>query len=148
LIEKNVRLGLGAMEAKALSELAGEGKTVFSLDELAKKTVSRAMARKMASDLVKKKWLERLNKGTYLILELAAGNKPQWTEDSFFIASKLAKPYYIGYLSMLHFYGWTEQIPTTITIATTKTTRPKKILGTKYEFVALATSSIPPAYSG
>lgn len=138
MVSKTIRMGLGASESKILSDLAAEGKTVFSIEELAEKTKSKAMARKMGSDLAKKKWIERLTKGTYMILELAAGSTPKWSEDSFYIASKLAKPYYIGYLSMLNYYGWTEQLPVTVTIATTKATRNKKILGVNYEFVVFS----------
>lgn len=133
-----MRMGLGASESKILSDLAAEGKTVFLIEELAEKTSSKAMARKIASTLAKKKWIERLTKGIYMILELAAGSSPKWSEDSFYIASKLAKPYYIGYLSMLNYYGWTEQLPVTVMVATTKATRNKKILGVNYEFVVLS----------
>lgn len=136
--KETMRMGLSSSESKAISCLSAEGKSVFSIAELAEKTGSKARARKMASALAKKKWLERLSRGTYLILELAAGSRPEWAEDSSYIASKLAKPYYIGYLSMLNFYGWTEQVPATVTVATTKITRGKKILGVKYEFITLS----------
>jgi len=39
---------------------------------------------------------------------------------------------------MLNYYSWTEQVPRTITIATTKVLREKNILGTKYEFITLS----------
>jgi predicted transcriptional regulator of viral defense system len=138
MVKEILRKGLGSAESQILSDLASEGKVVFSIDELAQKTSSRPLARKIASTLSRKKWVERLSKGLYLILELAAGSKPEWSEDSFYIASKLARPYYIGYLSMLHYYSWTEQVPNTITVATTKITKPKIIHGTKYEFVTLS----------
>ena len=131
------RKGLGTLEAEVLSELNAEGKTVFSIDELAAKTGSAVKARKMASKLVKKKWLGRLKRGVYLIMELAAGKTPQWTEDSYFIASKLVSPYYIGYYDMLHEYGWTEQIPFTVTVATTKKAKSRAIYGVNYKFITL-----------
>jgi predicted transcriptional regulator of viral defense system len=136
--KETVRLGLSAFESKILSGLSAEGKSIFYISELAKKIGSKVRARKLVSTLAKKKWLERLAKGTYLILELSAGSNPEWSEDSFYIASKLAKPYYIGYLSMLNYYGWTEQIPLTVTVATTKSTRRKKILGVNYDFFVLS----------
>ena len=136
--KESVRLGLSAFESKILSNLSAEGKSIFYISELAKKIGSKVKARKLVSTLAKKKWLERLTKGTYMILELSAGSNPEWSEDSFYIASKLAKPYYIGYLSMLNYYGWTEQIPITVTVATTKSTRCKKILGVNYDFLVLS----------
>lgn len=131
---KDIRTGIGTMESGVLSDLVAEGKTIFSIKDLVEKTGSPTKARKMASALVKKNWLVRLKKGTYLALELAAGSKPVWSEDSFYIASYLCEPYYVGFYSMLNFYGWTEQIPVTVSIVTTKTPKPKVILGVKYEF--------------
>ena len=77
-----IRKGLSATEAKIISDLVSEGKTVFSINELARKTGSGTKARKIAWKLVKKRWLERLGKGIYLVLELGAGSEPKWTEDS------------------------------------------------------------------
>jgi len=133
-----MRLGLGSLESKVLSDFSAEGKSIFTIAELSKKVNSKIKARKMASTLARKKWLERLNRGTYLILELGAGSEPKWAEDSFYIASKLANPYYVGYYSMLNHYSWTEQVPRTVTIATTKVLRSKKILGTKYDFITIS----------
>jgi len=135
---ETIRLGLGSIESKILSDLAGEGKNIFTVNEVVKIIGSKEKANKLVSKLTKKKWLERLNKGTYLILELAAGSKPKWSEDSFYIASKLAKKYYLGYISMLNYYGWTEQVPTTVTIASPNRLKDKKILGINYEFVSLS----------
>ncbi len=138
MVNETNRLGLSPFESKVLSDLSAEGKSIFTLDELSKKVKSKTKARRIASLLTKKNWLERINKGTYLILELGAGSKPTWTEDSFYIASKLTTPYYVGYLSMLNFYHWTEQIPITVTIAVTKATRNKIIHNTRYEFNLLS----------
>ncbi|PIN85264.1 MAG: transcriptional regulator [Candidatus Diapherotrites archaeon CG11_big_fil_rev_8_21_14_0_20_37_9] len=136
---ENSRMGLGSIESKILSDLASEGKNIFTVEDVAKIVGSKEKANNLVSKLAKKKWLERLSKGTYLILELAAGSKPEWSEDSFYIASKIAKKYYIGYLSMLNYYGWTEQIPTTVTITTANRLKDKKIMGTKYEFISIST---------
>ncbi|HZX20559.1 MAG TPA: type IV toxin-antitoxin system AbiEi family antitoxin [archaeon] len=135
---ETIRMGLGSIESKILSDLAAEGKNIFTVTEVSKIIGSKVKANKLVSSLAKKKWLERLNKGTYLILELAAGSKPEWTEDSFYIASKLAKKYYVGYLSMLNYYSWTEQVPVTVTIACPNRLKNKKILGIRYEFVAIS----------
>lgn len=135
---EGIRKGLGASEANAISDLVAEGKTVFSIDELAGKFGSREKARNAASRLVKKKWLERLGRGVYLVLEFAAGSIPEWTEDSYYIASKLVKPYYIGYYNMLNDYGWTEQVPSLICVVTTKKLKNRVIHGVRYNFIALA----------
>ena len=133
----NIRKGLGALEAEVIADLVSEGKVIFSIDELAEKTRSQVKARKMASRLVKKKWLERIARGTYLVLELGAGSRPEWTADAYYIASKLVSPHYIGYYNMLNDYGWTEQVPLSVTVATTKRLKNREIHGVKYEFITL-----------
>ncbi|MFH1199622.1 MAG: type IV toxin-antitoxin system AbiEi family antitoxin [Candidatus Micrarchaeota archaeon] len=131
-------MGLGASEAQILSELVAENKQIFTIEELARKTGSREKARSMASKLVKKNWLERIAKGVYLTLELSAGKTPEWTQDSYYIASKLASPYYIGFYNTLNHYGWTEQVPLTINIAVTKPLKSREIHGVRYNFVCLS----------
>ena len=132
-----MRKGLSIFEAEVISNLVSEGKIVFSISELAEKTGSRIKARKIASKLAKKNWLERIAKGTYLVLELGAGSKPEWTVDSYYLASKLVSPYYVGYYNMLNDYGWTDQIPFSVTVATTKRLKNREIHGVKYNFVTL-----------
>lgn len=133
-----MRKGLSASEAKAISDLASEGKTIFSINDLAGKVGSRQKARKLASNAARKGWLGRISKGVYLVMELGAGSKPVWTADSFFVASKLASaPNYIGYYNMLNEYGWTEQVPLSVFIATTGKMSGRTINGVKYRFVSI-----------
>lgn len=135
---ETIRKGLSKEEARILSQLASEGKMVLRLNDIYEKTGSIITARKMASALSKRGWLERLDKGVYLINSLEAGPKPVWTQDSYYIASKLVEPYYIGYYNMLNFYGWTEQVPLVVNIATTKKLKAKTILGVRYNFIQLS----------
>jgi len=135
---KETRLGLGAAEAKVLSDFSAKGKSVFSISELELELGSAVKARKMASKLVTKNWLKRLKRGVYLLLELGAGSKPEWTEDSYYIASKLASPYYVGFYNMFNEYGWTEQIPFSVTVVTTRRFRPVVINGVSYKPVVLS----------
>lgn len=134
---ENIRKGLNSTESGLISDLMAEGKAIITIKDLNEKLHSPVKSRKLANNLVKKKWLEPLNKGVYLVLALEAGSKPKWTEDPFYIASKLANPYYIGFYNMINFYGWTEQIPLTIHIATAKRLKNKVILGIRFEFIFL-----------
>ena len=61
---------------------------------------------------MKKKWLERLEKGKYLIVPMEG--KYGWSEHPFVIVSRLLKEYYISYRTALAHHGLTEQIPQTI----------------------------------
>jgi predicted transcriptional regulator of viral defense system len=138
MVKETIRNGLSPAEAKALSELSKEGKEIFSITELAEKTGSRGRAMLMASRLARKRWVSRLGKGIYLIMELGAGSRPEWTADSYYIASKFAKPYYIGFYNMLNDYGWTEQVPLSVCVATTKPARARTIHGVRYDFICLS----------
>ncbi len=135
---ETIRKGLNGKESRVLSQLAAEGKAVVRINDIYEKTGSVVAARKMASRLSKRGWLERLNKGVYLIQVLEAGDKPKWTLDSYYIASRLVEPYYIGYYNMLNLYGWTEQVPLVVNISTTKRMKPRAILGVKYNFVMVS----------
>ncbi|MFH1750086.1 MAG: type IV toxin-antitoxin system AbiEi family antitoxin [Candidatus Micrarchaeota archaeon] len=136
---QTIRKGLSASEAKAISDFASEGKTIFSIDELSEKIGSRQKARRLVSNAARKGWLNRISKGIYLIMELGAGSKPVWTADSFFVASRLVSaPYYIGYYNMLNEYGWTEQMPLSVFVVTTGKMKARSIGGVKYHFVSLA----------
>ena len=50
-----IRRGLGVLEARAITDLVAEGKTIFTLEDLESKVGSRVKARKMASRLVEKR---------------------------------------------------------------------------------------------
>ena len=136
-----IRKGLTSTEANVLSDFVSNGKTVFKTEELAEKLGSPIKARQMAFRLVKKRWLDRLSRGFYMILELGVGSEPKaTTASSYYIASKLTSPYYIGYYNVLNNYGWTEQIPLTIYIATTnKSTKESYIIGgVHYKIIKLS----------
>ena len=60
---------------------------------------------------------EEVEKGKYLLL----GLEPERVlSNPLFIASHLAAPAYVSYWSALHYYGFTEQVPLTAFVATTK----------------------------
>ncbi|HLC46005.1 MAG TPA: type IV toxin-antitoxin system AbiEi family antitoxin domain-containing protein, partial [archaeon] len=61
------RGSLGELEARALSRLARDGKTIFTTNDL--KPLSRNPS-KMAYDLAKKNWILKLKRGLYAIAEL------------------------------------------------------------------------------
>ena len=68
--------------------------------------------------LEKKGWLERIEKGKYMVVPFQA--RRGWLEHPFVLASNLIKKYYISYRTALAHYGLTEQIPVYVYIATTE----------------------------
>lgn len=132
------RTGLGKLSAELLSKLAERNKRIFTLDDAREQVdIARPALTKLISDLVRKNWLARLTKGTFMLLPLEAGPEPSYTEHEFVIASHLIEPYYLSYWPVLNYYGWTEQKSRTVFVATTKRKRNLKILGIDYKFVTL-----------
>ena len=132
------RKGLSKKESYLLSYLAENRKNIFELKDVKKAlNCDYENAKVAVSRLVKKGWAERIGKGKYLIIPLSAGTKSEYTEHEFIIAS-LFKPGYIGYWSALNYYGYSEQIPNKIFIASPKRLKDREIFGMKYKFVYLS----------
>ncbi len=68
--------------------------------------------------LEKKGWLERIEKGKYMVVPFQA--KEGWLEHPFVLVSNLIKNYYISYRTALAHYGLTEQIPIYVYVTTTE----------------------------
>ena len=81
-------------------------------------------------------WIERIEKGKYLIIPLGS-EKEKYTINEFVIGSMLVKPYCISYWSALHYYGFTEQIPSTVFMQTTsrKKTLNMEVFGVRYKII-------------
>ncbi len=135
---KTKRKGLGKKSVRLLSELAEKNRNIFTVDDAVNiLKEKRSSVIKLLHDLTKNQWLFRLTKGKYLILPLEAGIRPKFTEHEFVIAANLITPYYISYWSALNYYGFTEQVPKTVFVATTKRKREAKILGLRIKFVTI-----------
>jgi predicted transcriptional regulator of viral defense system len=136
---ENVRAGLTRNESLLLSSLSEKGKTIFKIEDVVNELMcSYKYAKVLANNLTKKKWVINLRRGVYLIVPLSAGVSAHYTEHEFVIASHLVSPYYIAYWSALNFHGFTEQTPFTVFVATTKRTKNREVLNTKYNFVTLS----------
>ncbi len=89
----------------------------------------RLIARLSADGLV-----DEVEKGKYLLL----GLEPEMVlSNPLFIASHLVAPSYVSYWSALHHYGFTEQVPRTTFVATTRKKRPVAYQGFRFHFVAV-----------
>jgi len=133
---------LGEDGARLLTSLSVAGKTVFTSEDAAEVLGAEVNVRLLLSRLENKRWLKRLEKGKYLILPFEAGMEGKYSEHPFVIASKLTTPYAISYWSALNYYGYTEQIPGTIYVSSTRRRTDLEItdLGLWFKFVKLAPS--------
>jgi len=132
------REGLGKKESFLLSNLARNDMNLFTADDA--KALIGDSAKRTIYNLLKKKWILKLKRGLYAIVPLDIGAKgaDSFTMHNFVISSKLVEPYYIGYWSALNYYGFSDQIPATTFIATTKARKELEILYTNYLFVQVA----------
>lgn len=137
---QNIRKGLSDREATVLSMLAKDGKSIIGYEDVSNAIdTSYQNARKIVQRLSKKKWLIQIARGRYLISPLSAGTESEYTEHEFVIASNLAekKPYYIAYWTALNHYGYTEQTPFTVFVATTSRIASTSVHGVNYRFVTI-----------
>jgi len=135
--EEEYKKGLTGRESLLISALARQDKKIFNIED--SRSVIGKDAGKIMSSLIRKKWVLPLKRGLYAIVPLDVGFKgaDSFILHNFVIASHLVEPYYIGYWSALNHYGFSEQIPRTTFIATTKARMPLTILAADYCFVKL-----------
>jgi len=132
-------LGLSAKEAGFLAHLAGEGKEIFTMGDSYAYWDGDPNTPFRLRDLEEKGWLERLERGKYLIVPLEAGPEREWTENAFVIAAHLVQPAAIAYWSALRHWNLTEQVPRVTYVQTTarKFQRQKEVLGLRFRFVTV-----------
>lgn len=135
--DKEFKRGLTWRESLLISSLAREDRKIFSIKDA--RTVIERNTKKVMSSLIRKKWVLSLKRGLYAIVPLDVGVKgaESFIIHNFVIASHLVDPYYIGYWSALNHYGFSEQIPRTTFVATTKPKMPLEILNATYYFVKI-----------
>ena len=132
------RESLGKNGSLILNEMARLGKDVFTIGEVKKATkLENGILKETLSLLVKHEWLIRLERGLYLIVPFEAGQDGKWTSDPFVLASRLISPYYISHWSAASYWGWTEQIPSTVFVASPsrKFSNEKTILNITFRFI-------------
>jgi predicted transcriptional regulator of viral defense system len=128
---------LGQKEAEFITRMASGKKPEFLIKDAVSFWGSREMAWKKLHVLERKGWIERIERGKYIIIPLEAGEERKWSEDSYLIANALIRPAVISYWSAIRHWNWTEQIPNVMYVQTTsrKSKMSKTIFGVRYEIV-------------
>ena len=125
------------------------------LDELSKKKAftiedaeqisqaNKEVLKVILSRLEKNGWIERIEKGKYIVIPLGA-EKGKYTLHEFVLGSYLVDPCIISYWSALNYYGFTEQIPRTVFIQTTsrKKNQEVTIFGVPYKIIRMKEEKI------
>lgn len=135
---------LGPRQAEFLTTMAGSGRDVFAAEDALGFWGSEQYARNELAQLESKGWLERLEKGRYLIIPLEAGVEREWSEDPLKIGSFLAPDGAAAYWTALRHWGWTTQLPRTQLFITPsrRFNREITVLGVPYRFITLKPSRI------
>jgi predicted transcriptional regulator of viral defense system len=125
------------------------------LDELSKKKAftiedaeqlgytNKSVLKVILSRLEKKGWIERIEKGKYIVIPLGA-EKGKYTLNEFVLGSYLVNPCIISYWSALNYYGFTEQIPRTVFIQTISRKKHQEvtIFGVSYKIIRVKEEKI------
>lgn len=125
------------------------------LDELSKKKAftikdaeqisktNKDVLKVILSRLGKKGWIERIEKGKYIVIPLGS-EKGKYTLHEFVLGSYLIDPCIISYWSALNYYGFTEQIPRTVFIQTTSRKKHQEvtIFGLTYKIIRIKEEKI------
>ncbi len=121
-----------------INNLAKRSQSFTFQDALTITRLTRKSIRDLLYDMEKQGYIERIERGKYMIIPLGA-EKGKYTLNEFVIGSMLVNPYCISYWSALHFYGLTEQIPNTVFIQTIyrKKRQELDIFGIKYKVVKI-----------
>lgn len=137
-ITEKYRKGIGKKESILLSVLARRDKSVFTAKDA--KAILKKDPYQMLHQLKKKKWILAIKGGLYAIVPLDIGVKgaESFIVHDFVVASYLVKPYYIGLWSALNYHGFSDQIPSSVFVCTTKAKKPVSVLNSKFVFVQLS----------
>lgn len=97
--------------------------------------ISPIKASQWFKNLEKKGFIKEVEKGKYILL----GFQPERVlSEPFFIGTKIIIPSYVSYWSALNFYGFTEQIPKTVFVASTKRKKSIVFEGVHFRFVKIS----------
>lgn len=133
---------LGPREAEFLSRMAAFERGVFTSAKAAEFWGSPNYTKAVLHRLVKKGWITRLMRGTYLVIPLEAGPERLWSEKAAVVAQHLVRPSAVAYWSALHYWHLTEQAPrvTFVQTPTRRSRREVEALGMNFRFVTVRQS--------
>jgi predicted transcriptional regulator of viral defense system len=101
------------------------------------------IAAAVLDSLYRKGRLIRLQRGKYLLVPIKAPNQ-QWMPNEYVVASLWMgeTPYYIGYFTMYHYWGFSDQIPQTVYILNTRQNAETRIGYIGYRAIKIGSSRI------
>jgi predicted transcriptional regulator of viral defense system len=129
---------LSPLESRVVLALEWEERPVVSRGEIVELLDgSPQRADKVIRALRKKKWLERISGGRYLLIPADRGPEGIPESNMLALGRYLVEPYYFAYVTAAAHYRFTPQSRSTVWIATTKTVSNLHLRGTFFRFVRL-----------
>ena len=131
------KISLTKNETALLFSLEKTEKEVFTIDDAVEilSNISRGFVKKVLYSLVKKKRIERVKRGTYVLIPAKAGLEAQWGIDKFEILKTLKHKYYVSFWTALAYWGLTDQIIITVYVCYPKKKNSFKYSEIRYRFV-------------
>ena len=131
-----MKKGLRGSSAELLHRLRRRGPVFTFRDALEVSGYDRGYLKLVLHRLEKGGWIERIERGKYVILPLEA-ERGRYAPHEFVVGSALVEPSAIAYWSALHYHGLTEQIPNVVFVQTTsrKKRRELTVFGARYRMV-------------
>ena len=112
---------LSKTAAKVVLSLESESQDIVTIAGIQKRAgVSPGFARKLAHDLVRIGWLQRVRKGTYLLNPSHHGPDALPDTDPLRIGSRLLEPYYFGFATAAELHGFFPQASSVYYLVTTR----------------------------
>lgn len=133
-----MKRGLRRSSVELLHRLRRRGSIFTFRDALEVSGYDKNYLKLVLHRLEKGGWIERIERGRYIILPLEA-ERGRYTLHEFVVGTTLVKPSAIAYWSALHYHGLTEQIPSVVFVQTIsrKKRRELTVLGTRYRIVRI-----------
>lgn len=133
-----MREGLGGSSAELLHKLRRRSPIFTFHDALEISGYEKNYLGLVLHNLEESGWIERIEKGKYLILPIEA-RSGEYTLHEFIVGSFLVDPSVVAYWSAFHHHGFTEQIPNVVFIQTTsrKRKRELRILNIRYKIIKI-----------
>jgi predicted transcriptional regulator of viral defense system len=133
----NPSRSLSPLEAKLVLELEWQDRHVVDRGEVVCILGTPARADPVIRSLLKKRWLERIAAGRYLLLPAERGPEGIPDANLLRVAKHLVEPYYVGYATAAQHHRLTTQSRTTIWIVTPKVVRDRHIRGVRFRFASV-----------
>ena len=136
-MNNNLQRNLSPLEAKVILELEWQDRCVIERAEVVRILETASRADPVIRSLLRKRWLERIAAGRYLLIPADRGPGGIPDANLLSIAKHLIQPYYIGYATAAAHYRFTTQYRTTLWIVTSQSAADRTIRGVRFRFVGV-----------